>query len=171
MEDYLVLYVFVFSGCIALLVLSFLLYSYSHNKQGKYSIFLIENILDELDELDEEIRISISLGDRMAISEKYFFCLKSSFYIPYAIPVDDIAVAYIKRTREYKTFLYLVTKENKHYKMPIGSKIFDKRDISTFSIQIFSSIHACAPDIILGFVSADIRFGNNAINHLEQYKV
>ena len=151
--DSLIAYIFIIIGGFSFFILFFLLHDYIKNKKNKYSVFLLsKQPFFSFNELDYKIRNSESLGDRLSISNEYFFCLKSSFYIPFVIPVITISKAYIKIGRGYKVNLYLVTDKNMTYKMPIGLKFMDSRDFNTFAQQIFLPISMHAPHITLGFL-------------------
>ena len=146
----------VFMGACLILFAPFLFYNYFQNKQNIYSIFtLSEQNSNIIHTLDQKIIKSEKIGERLGISNEYIFSLKSSFYIPFAIPIDHINTVYFKRRwgkRSIGPNIYIITKTGKHYKLPLGAKLLSTANKNRpLDAWILTRIHNHAPKIILGF--------------------
>lgn len=89
---------FVFSALLSVLfmfVLIFFAIDYFKTIKSQYSLYtqVAENNA-VLDILESELTKSTYFGSRIGIGENHLFTLKSSFYIPYAISLDEIIWVY-----------------------------------------------------------------------------
>ena len=157
-DNFLLLFPIFIAGGLSLFA-PFLLYDYFHNKKNEYSIFTLSNQgFSILDILDEEIIKCEKIGDRFGISKEYLFSMKSTFYIPFAIPTQDIKTVYFFKYPYWQkagmhlhknTCIYIITKQGLRYKLPFGAKYLMKS--KSTDEWILSRIHVHAPEITLGY--------------------
>lgn len=151
----------IFMGICLILISPFLIYDYFKNKQNIYSIYTLRKLDSDIVRiLDQKVKKSEKICDRLGISNEYIFSLKSTFYIPFAIPIDTINTIYFKRAfgqswswgnRSLKPNIYIITKVGKHYKLPLGGKIFFMSHNKPLDTWILKRIHIHAPKIKLGY--------------------
>lgn len=128
----------------------FLLYDYFHNKRDKYSVFGLS--AEDCRLLDRKIRESERLGDRLGVSDEYIFSMKSSFYIPVALPMREVEAAYFTRyrrkgVRRHSANVAVITTDGVLYRFPLGYKLLCENAADEL---VLSRIQAHAPEALVG---------------------
>lgn len=150
-----------------LLPAPFLLYSYFSNKLDKYSLFTQED--DKLCVLDKKIRSCEKIGYRLGVSDEFIFSLKSSFYIPFALPIKEIDAVYFNRYwrkgwLQHSVNLNIITKDGSLYKLPLGYKLIVTSE-KPLDEWILARIHVHAPYLLVG-----IKYGYWQTKNLKEIK-
>ena len=154
-----------------LLVSPFLLFDYYTNKLDNYSIFILGRNIGAIDLLDDKIKKCETVGDRLGICEEYVFSMKSTFYIPFAIPTGDITAVYFKRSRSkrigpYDVNLFVITNSGKLYKLPLGAK-GGTRENQYIAKLIMSKVIVYIPNAFLGVQS--LGMSTKSVDKLEPF--
>jgi hypothetical protein len=162
-------------GVIPICLSPYLLYDYFHNKHDRYSIFTLldKNALFS-EKFDDAILNAQLLGPRIALTKEALYFLKSSYYIPFVIPTDDIVWLYVKHRWYYKypdPNLFAVTKDKWVYKLPLGAKLIFSNLTKDTETLVLDPLRTVYPHLFFGYTAKNkTLFKNRFSDMVERVK-
>jgi hypothetical protein len=146
-------------GIVPICLSPYLLYEYFHHKHDGYSIFtLLNKNAIYGGKFDDAVRNAQLLGSRIAITKDALYSLKSSYYIPFVIPADDMVWIYIERrwyhiNGRYNPNLFVVTKGKRVYKLPLGARLFFSNLTKDSETLLLDPLRMVYPHLFFGYTA------------------